>query len=57
MKKILIAVVVILLLTGIGSCVSDSGSSSYDDTMAGYDWGDHSYYNRDSHAVEWTPWK
>ena len=58
MKKIwLIVVLILVLIGGIVSCVSDDDSGSYDDVMAGYDWGDHSYYNRDNHSVEWTPWK
>ncbi|MCR5523125.1 MAG: hypothetical protein K6F64_05755 [Clostridia bacterium] len=58
MKKAIIFVIAALLLIGL-FCHDDSSSSSssYDDAMAGYDWGDHSYYNRENHQVEWTPWK
>lgn len=58
MKKIWIVVVLILVLIGFGvnACMDDD-SSEYDDVMAGYDWGDHSYYNSANHSVEWTPWK
>lgn len=58
MKKVIIFIIAALILVGLFSCGDSSSSgSSYDDAMAGYDWGDHSYYNRENHQVEWKPWK
>lgn len=57
MKKVLIFIVIALAVIALFSGVGNSSGSSYDDVMAGYDWGDHAYYNRNSHQVEWTPWK
>ncbi len=57
MKKVLIIIVIALAVIALFSGVGNSSGSSYDDVMAGYDWGDHAYYNRNSHQVEWTPWK
>ena len=56
MKKIVVFIIIALIIAGIASCGNSGSSSSYDDAMASYDWGDGYYYDRSSHKVEKTLW-
>ena len=48
---------VIFLAVGSANPRPKSAQEKWDDMAAGYDWGEHSRYNKENHSVEWVPWK
>ncbi len=53
----LISVVSFIVFCATAKPNQKSSQEKYDDMMAGYDWGEHSAYNKQNHSVEWVPWK
>lgn len=64
-KTVLKTILLIVFIIGVISTIvffSENSSDNkrmkdYDNAMAGYDWGSHSYYNSQNHRVEYTPFK
>ena len=56
-STIVVVVIIIVSIVNVGGDINgDSEYAEYDDIMAGQDWGDGYYYDRNDHAVKKTLW-